>query len=158
MPNSKRMDEINARLAEVIAADARLNDELSATPTVYDSPPAPELGIPSYRVYVDWTFGRTVLSEPQPRTAMQFIRLEHTLIIWLIVYHDDKATAHADYGKMEYNLTRILGDETDEDGYWFAGRMTARTPSARHPNIAATGDIRLRSGNIEFTILQELTI
>lgn len=158
MPNSKRMDEIGARLAAIIAADARLDDNLAETPTVYDSPPKPEIGQPDYRVYVDWATGNSVLSDPQPRTAMTFQRFEHLITVWLVVYNLDPQTAYWDYGKLLYNLVRILGDETDDDGYWFAGRVVRMNHSAAHPNLPATGDVGLRMGNLEFLMVQELTL
>lgn len=158
MPNSKRMDELSARLAEVIEADARLDDGLSSTPVVYDSVPSPEVGIPAYRVYVDWASGRSVLMQPQLRTAMQFETFEHTIVVWLVVYNDDRATANTDYGRFLYNMLRILGDETEEDGYWYAGRVITSTPGATHPNIADAGQVRGRMGNLEFLCVQDLTL
>ncbi len=158
MPNSKRMDEISARLAEVMAADARLNDNLSEAVVVLDDVPSPVTGNVPYRVYVDWPTGASVLSDPQPLTAMSFIRLEHTLKVWFVVFKTSSAEAKADAGRLLYNLMRILGDETEDADYWFAGRMESINFSDSHANLETAGDVRYRIGSIVFRILQELIV
>lgn len=160
MPNSARLDEIATKMAEVIAEDDRLDDKLPVAPLVLASVPRPELDQSEYpiRVYVDFASGSAERIEPQPITAMTIFSQRHTFYLWLMVYDDDRDAANEYYAKLLYNLLLILGDETDEDGYWLAGRVERMNHSATHPNQAATGDVRLRSGNLEFVFVQDLIL
>ena len=156
MPNLMRIDEITARLKVLLDADARLDDNLSETPTVYDQVPMPQVGLSTYTLYIEPVLSE--LLQPQPRTAMTFLSFAHVLRLWLIVWNDDVAVARSDWTKLLYNLIAILGDLVDDSGYWEAGLPQSIAYSGSHQNLDFAGDVRYRVGYLDFRILQELIL
>lgn len=154
MPNDKRVDEITARFKVILDADIRLDDNLSETPTVYDSMPKPESPPSVYRIYIDPMVGWR-LYETQTKTAMTFLTLEVTIRFWMVIYNDLMAAALSDFWKLQDNLLKILGDYTVDGDYWYAGMPQLCVPSASHQNLDESGDVRYRIGYIDFTLLQD---